>query len=183
MADTLLRRRLDEAADVVLKGVQPQAGVSGDEGLFGDRVAGLDLAGEPPGQCVEDVGQVRKVGLFVQRCIKLERGDVKQVRGCGDAGGTYGIVHAIGAKDDVAGVKRLRQAEGAGPRGVEVGGQAEVVERVEAVGAVDGQQAGREEAAVEDFRGRGADPVDIGRRGLIVKREDQNEIVMGSALR
>ena len=58
MAQTLRLIGLGDAADVLLKGVEAQACAGGDKGLLGDVEAGIELAGQLPGQGIEDGDQV-----------------------------------------------------------------------------------------------------------------------------
>ena len=62
-----------------------------------------------------------------------------------------------------------------------IGGQAEVIERVLAVVAADGEEAGGGEALVERVGERIANPVQGGLAGTIVEREDQDQPAAGLA--
>ena len=71
-------------------------------------------------------------------------------------------VDAVAADDDEVGVEGLGDAQGGGAAGLEGFRKAEMVEGVDAVFAGKGLKAGGGEAAVEDFRGCFADPVEAG---------------------
>ena len=65
--------------------------------------------------------------------------------------------------------------------GLKPGGQAEVVERVLAVVAADGEEARGGEALVEGVGERVADPVEVGLAGAVVEGEDEDETAAGLA--
>ena len=83
------------------------------------------------------------------------------------------------ADDDEVGVEGLGDADGGGAGGSEVGGKAEVVERVLAVVAGDGEEAGGGEALVEGVGEGVADPGEIGLAGAVVEGKDEDEAAAG----
>ena len=100
---------------------------------------------------------------------ELERLDVQNLGRCREAGPGDGV----GAHDHGVGVERLRNADGSGSRWLKGLRKSQVIERVEAVGAADGQKARRFHAAIQNVGGGFADPVQIWLRRVVLKGQDQ----------
>ena len=86
-----------------------------------------------------------------------------------------GGLHVVAADDDVVGIKILRDTDGGGAGGTEIGGKAEVVEGVLAVVLRDGLIAGGGETLVERVREGIADPGEGGIAGTVVEGEDEDD--------
>jgi hypothetical protein len=93
--------------------------------------------------------------------------------------GDAGLIDGVAADDDEVCVEGLGDANGGGTRGLEVDGEAEVVESVLAVVAGDGEEAGGGETLVQGVREGVADPVQVGLAGAVVEREDQDYAATG----
>ena len=85
------------------------------------------------------------------------------------------------ADDDEIGVEGLGDADGGGAAGAEAGGKAEMIERVLAVVAADGEEAGGGEALVEGVGEGIADPAEGGLAGAVVEGQDQDKAATGLA--
>ncbi len=89
------------------------------------------------------------------------------------------LFDGVAADDDEVGVEGLGDADGGGARGLEVDGEAEVIERVLAVVAGDGEEAGGGEALVEGVGEGVADPGEVGLAGAVVEGEDEDDAAAG----
>ena len=108
---------------------------------------------------------------------RLQLVDVEDLRLDGDAA----VADGVAADDDEVGVEGLGDADGGGAGGLEVDGKAEVVERVLAVVAGDGEEAGGGEALVEGVGEGVADPGEVGLAGAVVEGQDEDDAADGSA--
>ena len=170
------------AADVVFKGAEADAGGGGEEGLLGYGEARVNVACDLPGDSVFDVEEAAQFGGIFKRRGEGEFRDFEDLRLDEDAGGGAGALHVVAADDDEVGVKRLCDAEGSGAGGAEVGGEAEMVEREEAIVMRDGEEAGGGEALIDGVGEGITDPAEVGLAGAIVKGEDEDDAAGGSLL-
>ena len=132
--------------------------------------------GDLPGDGVFDVEEAGEFGGVVERRGHAELVDFEDLRLHVDAlRGSGASCDVVAADDDEVGVEGLGDADGGGAAGLEVGGKAEVVERVLAVVAADGEEAGGGEALVEGVGEGVADPGEVGLAGAIVEGEDEDE--------
>ena len=164
---------LHQPADVVLKGVHPQPGAGGDEGVAGDGELRIELLGQPPGKAVQHIEQMGHIRLFLNR-----RGHVQSIHfqhlGLGLKAGAGGRKRPY---DEVVRIQRLRQANGAGAGRLKGGGQPQVVECIEPVIAADGHKSGRGQTPVQHLRNSFADPVQVRLVGAVVEGEHQQAAV------
>src|ERR1700733_3584586 len=157
MHNSILRRFVDHAANVVFEGIDTQWCVGREEGLQSDRVGGIELAGDVPGQAVERVHQALEVGRAGDGRTERESAHIENLR----LGGKNAILQKIRADDDVIRVQGLGDADGSGAGGLKGQRQAQAVERVESVPAADAEKSGGVQAAIENVRRGFADPVQI----------------------
>ena len=96
---------------------------------------------------------------------------VQNLSRCGQLISGYGI----GADDDGIGVEQLGNANGCGPRRLEIQWQAEAIKGVQAIVATNGQKTRGIEPAIENVGGPFADPIEISLNGAVFEREDEQE--------
>ena len=94
--------------------------------------------------------------------------------------GDSSVGDVVAADDDVVGVEGLGDADGGSAGGTEVGREAEVIERVLAVVAGDGEEACGGEPLIESVGEGLADPCEVGLAGAIVEGKDENDSTGGS---
>jgi len=176
VAETLLLIRLGDAADVLLEGVQAQGGVGVDEALLGEAEAGIELAGELPGEGIEEGDELAHLAAGGDGLAHAEMSEIDDA-GLGDDAAAVGDV---AADDDGLGVEGLGELEGAGAGGMEALRQAQMIEGVEAVGAAHGAEAGRGQAAAEHFSRGLAHPLQAGLAGAVVEGQHEQDAAGGS---
>ncbi len=86
-----------------------------------------------------------------------------------------GVDDVVAADDDEVRVQRLRNAEGGGAAGAEVRRQAQMLQRILAVVAADGQKARRGEPLVQRVGKRVADPAQVCLAGAVVEGQHQHQ--------
>ena len=179
---TLLFRRGRGTADVVLEGAEAHAARGCEECLLGHREVRVHLLRDLPGDGVFYIEEPWQLTRIEQRRGHLQLVYVQYLRLYFDmAGGCAGVGDMIAADDDEVSIERLGDADGGGSTRLEARGQAEVVERILAVIAADGEEAGGGEALVESVRERVADPVQVGLAGAVVEGKDEDEAAAGLA--
>ena len=127
---------LHQTADVIFKRIQADIGVRCHKRLLCNGIAGIESADDAPSQAVQHVEQVGELGFMVDFRTSLQPRDIQNVSGDLESG----ALQAVRAVDYVVCIQRLRQSNGAGARRAEGERQAQMVECVETVGAVDGQE-------------------------------------------
>jgi hypothetical protein len=98
---------------------------------------GIDLTGDLPGNGVLNVEEAGEFGGVGEWLREVELVDLEDLRLDGDAAVVYGVA----ADDDVVGVEGFGDADGGCAGGAEVDRETEVIERVLAVVAGDGEES------------------------------------------
>ncbi len=118
--------------------------------MFGYVEVRVDLLCYLPGDGVFDVEEAGEFAGVGEGGGEAELVDLEDLGLDGDAV----VVDGVAAYDDVVGVEGLGDLNGGGASGLEVDGQAEVVEGVLTVVAGDGEEVGGGEALIEGCRGK-----------------------------
>lgn len=126
-----------DAADVVFEGAEGDISGGTEECLLGDAELRVDLPGDGPGDGVFDV---KEASEFAGVLEGLRHAEVMNVENL-DLNGDAGLVDGVAADDDEVCVEGLGDADGGGARGLEVDGEAEMVQGELAVVAGDGEKA------------------------------------------
>src|SRR5215469_441529 len=156
--DALLWGASGDASDVVLKGAELDLTGRGEEGLLCDVEMRVDLTSDLPREGILDIEEALQFARI------LDLGGHAQVVHLENLGlsGDAAVRHVIAADDDIVGVESLGDADSRGAGGTEVSREAEMIERVLAVVAGNGEEAGRIQALVEGVGEGLADPREVG---------------------